>query len=196
MLLKKLPCPANVLLGRAQMADRNSDRDSAAQARVRQEDLARLVHEINELLVCRIQGGVGRQRRCRFPSEADDAERNRGEAFEVGVRIDPACEHLRQSDMLGEVLANGARAERPQHEPQFERAETASELNAGVHQIPRGFGLGRPEVLRRQRERGADDVHAPAVKGAQVERGEQPLVRVDDQRFCSSSALKNVRVRG
>ncbi len=45
----------------------------------------------------------------------------------------------------------------------------------------------RDQVLGRQRERSAHHVHAPAVEHAQIERREQPLVRVDDQRvraFC------------
>ena len=49
-------------------------------------------------------------------------------------------------------------------------------------------------VLRRQSEGRAHDIHPPAVERAQVERREQPLVRVDDQRVGAIDARQHVPV--
>ena len=78
--------------------------------------------------------------------------------------------------------AQAFRAEVAQDHPQLQRAEPPAELHAGVHQVPHRAGLGRPQVLGRERERLAQHVHPPAVERAQVERREEPLVRVDDER--------------
>ena len=83
----------------------------------------------------------------------------------------------------------------PQNHPELERAKAAAELHARVHQIPDGACSGRPQILGCERERLAQDVHAPAVERAEIERREQPLVRVDDERVGAFGACQQVRVR-
>ena len=74
-------------------------------------------------------------------------------------------------------------AEVPHDHPELQRAEPPPELDAGVHQILHArVPFARLEVLGRQRERLAEHIHPPAIEHAQVERREQPLVRVDHDR--------------
>ena len=47
------------------------------------------------------------------------------------------------------------------------------------------------EVFGRQRKRLPHDVHPPAVQHAEIERREQPLVRIDDERIGVLGAAKN-----
>ena len=48
---------------------------------------------------------------------------------------------------------NPVGAEVAQHHPQFQCAEPATELDAGIHQVARDAGLGRFQILGRERER-------------------------------------------
>ena len=79
-------------------------------------------------------------------------------------------------------LAQSLGPEVPQDHPQFQRAEAPPELDAGVHQVPHArVPFARLEVLGCERERLAEHVHPPAIQHAQVERREQPLVRIDHE---------------
>ena len=91
--------------------------------------------------------------------------------------------------MLGQPLADAGGPEVAQHGPELERPEAPAELHAGIHQVPHAPGLGRRQVVGRQRERGANRVHAARVERAQIERGEEPLVRVDDDRVRAPAVV-------
>ena len=94
--------------------------------------------------------------------------------------------------MLGEPRRAGPRRRSAAGPSTASARGTASELHAGVHQVPHaGVAFSGLQVLGRQRERGAQHVHAPAVEHAQIERREQPLVRVDDERVGASGAAQD-----
>ena len=93
------------------------------------------------------------------------------------VLVDPARE-ARQLDVPCSAARGGPRAPKWAR-PITQRAESPSELNAGVHQVSRaGFSVRHSGTS----ENGAEHVRPPAVERAQIERREQPLVRVDDDR--------------
>ena len=84
--------------------------------------------------------------------------------------------------MLGEAAADAVGAEVAQHHPQLQGAESAPELHPGVHEVADRPRLAALQVVGGQGEGLFQPVHAAAVEGAEVERREQPLVRVHDQR--------------
>ena len=95
--------------------------------------------------------------------------------------------------MLDEPRADALGAEVAQHHPQLQRAEPAAELDAGVHQVPHRRRLGRRRYSGDEREGLAHDVHAAAEEHAEIERREQPLVRVDDERVGAARAVERCR---
>ena len=79
------------------------------------------------------------------------------------------------ADSGGDTVA----PERTKDHPRFERPEPPSELQPVVHIVDLA-GPGVPgQILRRQREDGAQQIGAPHEQRAEVERNEHPLVRVD-----------------
>ena len=116
-------------------------------------------------------------------AETDDAERHRCHPLEIGIGVDPLAEELCETDVLGECAANALGSKMTKNHPKFQRSEPAAELNAGIHQVARAArGLGRFQIFRHERKRLAHDVHAPAIERAEIERREQPLVRIHDDR--------------
>ena len=53
-------------------------------------------------------------------------------------------------------------------------------------------GFGRLQIFGGQRERGAQQIHPAAIQHAEIERHEQPLVRIDDERVRAGAALERV----
>src|SRR5260221_8047943 len=132
---QQIPCSPDVALGRLQMADSQTERQALAQPRVGQEDFAGPIDQIEEAFIGGIQVRRGQHPRRGIPPEADDAEWDRRETFEVGVGVDPRRKLLCEPDVFSDVLADGARAKRTKNHPELQRAEPPAELDAGVHQI-------------------------------------------------------------
>src|SRR5581483_345448 len=134
-LQNEFPHAAHVRLGRPQMSDRDADREAAAKARVRDEDVAAAVDAVDDALVGRIEFGVRECALPRLPPETDYAQRRRREPLEVRVGVDPRGELACKADVLGEPRADRLRAEgepradrlravRAQDHPQFQRSKT------------------------------------------------------------------------
>ena len=69
----------------------------------------------------------------------------------------PTTRTAAQAAVLRQPRAQPVGAEVPQHHPQLQRAEAASELHAGVHKVPHRRGFRRSQVLgRRARRRAAE----------------------------------------
>ena len=86
--------------------------------------------------------------------------------------------------MLAKDAREDARRRNAEGSSKASEIETAGRAEC---RYPSGCGTPRdPSAVLRysghQRERLAHDVHAAAVEGAEVERREQPLVRIDDDR--------------
>src|SRR6185436_15430652 len=106
-----------------EMRDGHAQRDAFAQPRVREKHIARLIDEIEQPLVGSIERGFRKPFAAnRIPAEADDAQRDWREPFEIRMRVHPRREELRETDMLGEARADGLCAERPQDHPELERS--------------------------------------------------------------------------
>src|SRR4249920_3115797 len=117
------------------MADGDSDRNCAAHPSTRDEYIAVAIHFVNDLLIGIVQFRVAQASSTRIPSKADHAEGDRSETFEILMGIHPSGKLLGERDVVAEDLADPLRAIRAQNHPEFQRAKTAAQLNAGVHQI-------------------------------------------------------------
>ncbi len=83
-----------------------------------------------------------------------------------------------------------------QHHPELERAKAPAELYARVHQVLHRRRFDRLQVLGHERERLSNEVHPAAVERAQIERREQPLVRIDHERVgCARRHRGSTRSR-
>jgi hypothetical protein len=182
--------------GRAEMADSDAQGYPFAQARVRQEHIAVFVDEIDEALVRAVEFSRGQCAARRIPPETHDAQRDRRQALEVGMRVHPRRKLLREPDVFGDAIPDAAGAEGAEDHPEFQRPETAAQLDARVHEVFHRPRLRRPQdVLGRQREGRTQNVHSAAVEHTDIDRREQPLVRVHDQRIRALGALQDVGVR-
>ena len=112
-----MPDALYVRFGGADVANRHAHRESSAQTGGRQEDLAALVHQLNEPFVRGVQLGLGQAQGARVPPEADDAQRNGCEPLEIGMRVDPRGEARGEADVLGEKRSQPARAVCPLDHP-------------------------------------------------------------------------------
>src|SRR5436190_6819186 len=131
----ELPDTRDMPIGRLEMTDGDAKRQASPQPRVRDEDVAAAIHELHNTFVHRVELSIGEFRGPRPPTETDDTERHRREPFEIGIRVHPRREILREPHVSGERLADLLRAIRPQNHPQLQRSEAPPELDARVHQI-------------------------------------------------------------
>src|SRR5436309_6888289 len=157
--LNPLPRPAYVALLGAQVAHREPEHGAALELRVGQVGFARRVDRLHHLRVAAVlllgarSGEAG--------AEADDRERRRSGDLEAGIGFDQAAKQAGEPHVLAEPGRDAFRAEGPDHHPQLERAESAAEAHAVVHQV-RGRGvLGRLEVLRQHAEGPPHDLRPP-----------------------------------
>lgn len=89
---------------RTKVAHRQPQHEPVVQSRVRQEYVTSRIDRVEQSLVERVELVVGDRYTPRSGSEAHDAERHRGEALEIRIRINPSAEELRQPDVLREGL--------------------------------------------------------------------------------------------
>src|ERR1051325_8565750 len=104
-LQQKVPHVAHMRRRRAQVADRHANRQSTALPRVRDEDVARFIDEIDQPLVCRVELGLREWNAAGIPAETDDTQRNRREPLEIGMRVDPRRELGGEADVFRQPLA-------------------------------------------------------------------------------------------
>src|SRR5579871_1345772 len=125
-------------------------------------------------------------------AEAYCAERCRSEALEVVRVIDPAREELAEADVLVNARRQSFLPEIAQDHPELERAETATERSAIVHQVHDLLvaTLSVAQVFGDQTEGGLDDLRPASVEDAAIDRGEEPFMRVDDQRIGALAAVQ------
>src|ERR1700680_1749296 len=115
-------------------------------------------------------------------------KRGRRQALEVRLGLDPAPQFLRHLDVGRDPLAGTVDSKRAKHEPQLETPEPAPERGSIVHKVPNRFALTCGQVSRREAERALEEIFAPAVENAAVDRREQPLMRIDDERVGAVTA--------
>ena len=93
--------------------------------------------------------------------------------------------------MVADPAAHSLEAEPAQLDPQLQRAHAPSELGRVIRVVAdRRHAVERPQVLRMEAERRGEPVHPAREQQRCVERREQPLVRIDDDRVGALPALE------
>ena len=106
----------------------------------------------------------------------------------AGLGAHPLLEQRREPDVLADQRLQAVAAVAAQHRPELERAEAASERRPVVAQVERV--LRRGEVVGVRRERRAQRLGPARPERRAVDRREQPLVRVDDDRVGAVAAVE------
>src|SRR5688500_1229065 len=101
-MLEKIPRSPDMHFGRAEVADREPQREPPVEPGVRDEDLSASVDGFEKAFV----ESVGRDRAAkrRPGAKTDDAEGDRGETLELRRPIDPGCEQSREPHVLADPL--------------------------------------------------------------------------------------------
>ena len=119
--------------------------------------------------------------------EAHDRVGTRRAELPAGLVAHPALEQLREPHVLADRRLQPGPPEAADHGPQLERAEAAAERRAVLVEIRDALGRGA-QVLGRERERRAQVIGPRREDARAVDRREQPLVRVDDERVGALEA--------
>ena len=124
MMLHELPRPADVVLGRPEMADREADHVATGQFAVGKEHFARGVQGIQQIGVEPFERRLVPVGAGRPGAEADDGERYRRQPFKIRVGVDPAGEALGQTHVFAQPPPDPLGAEVAQHHPELQRPES------------------------------------------------------------------------
>ena len=189
VLLEQFPRTAHVRFGRPQVADREAEHELPS-SRVCERNTSPLaLTRSSSRCVDRSSSAHRRRQRKQTTLKGTGATARSRDA-----RCHPLLRTAARAACVRRARARSpVGAEVPHHHPQLQRAEAASELDAGVHQIPdTGAASAVLQIFRRQRERLRAHVHAPAVEHAEIERREQPLVRIDDERVGRLGAVAEI----
>src|SRR5687768_238718 len=120
MRLQQFPRARDVTLGRAQMSDRETQRETPVQDRVRQKNLAGAVHRTEQSVVQRVELDLAHGPVAGPSAEADDAERYRREPLEIGIGVHPLAEQLRETDVLRERGPDALGSKMTKNHPKFQ----------------------------------------------------------------------------
>ena len=192
---QEFPGAADVRFLRAHMADGHADGDAPAQARVGKKYLSRPID--------RNRAAVRWLRRAPDPAGAGRPDSNGNRPPENGTgatRSKSACASTHAANCRANCKCRSRCSRMPRAPNDRSTIHSFSARKRRPSWMPVSIrfcasGLRRPQVVGRQRERRSHHIHAPAVERAQIERREQPLVRVDDQRVRALGAVEHVRVR-
>ena len=186
---EQLPDPFRVAVLAPDVAERNANRELPGEARVGQEDLASPVDRIHQASVQIIEPrrdvrlGLAARKIAGSIAQADRGERDRGQAFEIRVRVHPGGERGRHFEVMGDPASVSLQPEPAKHQPQLEGTETAPQDRGVLVDIADRSGpVQRAQVLRHERERGPQDIHSARQQQRRIKRCEEPLVGVDDDR--------------
>src|SRR5262249_5791941 len=123
--------------------------------------------------------------------EANDAQRGRSQPLEIGALIDPLAELAGHGYVLADSSCKPLNSEIAHHEPQLDRAEAPPELRSVIHEVLDLVGITSAQVLRYKAECLTKHVHSLAEEHAQINRNEQPFVRVHHDRICVLASVEN-----
>src|SRR5262249_22737943 len=121
-----VPGSADVVLGRPEVPDRETQLVATREARVGEEDLARVVHPLEQALVVLVGP---------CPPEADEREVPRGRDFPARLVTHPALEDLCQAYVLSQSLLQAGAPVAPKHRPQLEGTEATAQRNRDLAQV-------------------------------------------------------------
>src|SRR5205814_4846963 len=115
-----------------------------------------------------------------------------GQALELRILVDPVGELARDPYVLSYQRSQALDAEIPDHEPELERAEAAAEGDAVVHEIGDAGAFADDEILRDVLEGALQQVGTTCVECRAIDRREQPLVRIHNQRLGAVATSEHV----
>ena len=113
-------------------------------------------------------------------AEADDGERPRRADLPPRLVEHPLLEERGEPHVLADHRLQARAPVAAQHGPQPQRAERPPERDRDLAEAD--HLVGRPQVLRHEAERAAEVVRPRRPEDRAAHAGEQPLVRVDDER--------------
>ena len=118
------------------------------------------------------------------PAEAHGRERDGRQPLPLRVGVHPAGELGGKLEVALDPPAQALEPEPAQLDPQLERPEPPAELRLVLVVVAdRGLAIERAQVLGHEAEGRPQVGHAPGQQQRRVERREQPLVRVHDDRI-------------
>ncbi len=137
-----------------------------------QIERTRVVEALHQPLVELVAGVV---------AKADQIEQGRDDELEIRVALDPAGEFAGERNVAANVAPQTLDPVVPDHEPELERAKTASERHLPVAIVHHRTRLGRrvAQIIGQHRE-GVDQGGAVGdIEAVAVEVCQQPLVWVE-----------------
>ena len=177
------------------LADAETDRERAVDARVGEEKRAAFVETIEQALVQRVDrravAGAGRP-----IAKAEQAQRRRRHDLEVVAARHLAGELPRQLDVLADASAQPLDAVAANHEPQLQRPEAAAERDSPVAVVDDTVVGGGLEVLGHDPEGTHQRAGIAHEVRRAVEVGGQPLVRVEHEAVDGLDAVDHPAVLG
>ena len=111
-----------------------------------------------------------------------------------GIGGDPVAQLASHLDLFANDLREALTAVIAQHEPELERAETAAERNAVIHQVQ--AAVGGSQDFRHKGKGLPQSSRAAAVENAAIDRHHQPFVRIEYERIGAIAAIENPAVFG
>src|SRR5581483_3978702 len=151
--------------------DCKPEREAALEPRVREKDLTAAIRPLEDLLVLLVR-----------PVAPEDHEREpeRCHQLPLGALLHPAGEEPGEPDVLAVDRTQAFGAVAAEDGPELERPEAPAESRPVLGERIRV--LRRAQVLRDERERLPKLLRPRRPEKRAVDRDEQPLVRVDDER--------------
>src|SRR5579884_482734 len=190
--LQFLPEIAHILFSGTQVADGDTNGIFAAQFRMGKEEMTGRVDAIHDALVQAFQRGLVIHP-IWMSAETDGAERRGSHALEVRRFVHPLRDKLAQANVFANAGGQALLAKVAHHHPELERAETAAQRGAIIHQVGNFIAhtLGVAQVFRYQTEGGFDHIGLACVEDATIDGGKEPFVRVDDQAIGTLAACQH-----
>src|ERR1043165_3977256 len=165
-----MPRAADVRFGRADVADGEPQHKSVVQFRVRDKDLARSIDGLHDRFVKGVRARSPFGLRFAFAlfrkrAKTDRAEGNGREQLPCRRRgFDPRGKTAREATVLAYARAEPLLAEVAYDHPELERAKAPAQLNAVIHAVTHSLVVGRPQILRHEREGAAHCFEASRVE--------------------------------
>src|SRR3954468_21686728 len=189
-LSQELPCAPDVPLLRSDVADGEAEDVAAIELRVREEHLAGGVDSLEDLRVQVVEYflmNAGWRE-----AEADEREWDRRDDLPIRIGMHPVGELSREGAVWADAGGAPLRSEATNDHPQLERTEAAAELHAVIHEVDHRLALGGHEVFVHERERLLEHVGSGREERRAIKRGEEPLVRIDDEGIGVIDAIEDV----
>ena len=182
-LCNHLPRGAHMFFARPHISNCEPRSQFAVQARVRNKDLPRRVHPIDQRLIS-ASPAFSRKHTVLNGTGATTSNRGSDSTSEANTFASRMCSRITALQSLDTVM--------PDDHPELQCTKAAAELKRVVHGIGDRVTFGGFQVFRRETERTPQHFRTAAVESAQVHRRQQPLVRIGHKGIRAIAALQDV----